>query len=73
MKPVRADPLVQGGLPCLAGTRVPTRTIWRFWRAGYAIEAILQEYPALSHEQVWDAILFERRRHPLALCFPLRM
>lgn len=48
--------------PVLAGTRIPTSAIWRFHQAGYAIDAILEEYPRLSAKDVRAAIAQEEQR-----------
>ena len=58
---------VMGGAPVLAGTRIPTTTIWNFHEAGYSPEAILEQYPRLTAEDVRAAIAFEeqRRRRPV--------
>ena len=45
--------------PVLAGTRIPTSTIWDFHRAGYSEEQILREYPQLTPEDIHKAIEFE--------------
>jgi uncharacterized protein (DUF433 family) len=45
--------------PVLAGTRVPTAAVWNLHRAGYAVGAILREYPRLKPADVEVAIAFE--------------
>jgi uncharacterized protein (DUF433 family) len=45
--------------PVLAGTRIPTAAIRRFKEAGYSIEQIIGEYPALSAADVEAAIAYE--------------
>jgi hypothetical protein len=32
----------------VAGTRIPTKTIWRYRQAGYKRPAIIKEYPLLK-------------------------
>lgn len=46
--------------PVVAGTRIPTSTIWAFHEAGYDVAAILAEYPGLTPADVEEAIAFER-------------
>jgi uncharacterized protein (DUF433 family)/DNA-binding transcriptional MerR regulator len=43
----------------LAGTRVPTRAIWEFHQAGYAVEDIRCQYPQLAERDIAAAIAFE--------------
>lgn len=49
--------------PVLDGTRVPTTAVWDFYKAGYSIEAILQEYPRLTPVDIQSAIRFDEERH----------
>ena len=44
------------------GTRIPTRAIWEFSRAGYDEDAILREYPRLTKADVLAALTFEREK-----------
>lgn len=48
--------------PVLAGTRVPTKAVWNFHKAGYDTEGIIREYPRLTPEDVQAAIVFEEDR-----------
>lgn len=45
----------------IAGTRIPTSTIWHFFEDGYDVEAILREYPSLTAEDVDAALQHERQ------------
>jgi uncharacterized protein (DUF433 family) len=47
--------------PVVAGTRIPTATIRRFYEAGYSRDQILQEYPTLTAQDVDAAIAYEHR------------
>jgi uncharacterized protein (DUF433 family) len=58
----RCNPHVKAGVPCVAGTRVPTRGPWNLWCSGYSIAAIEAEYPHLARRAVWAAVVFEYRR-----------
>jgi DNA-binding transcriptional MerR regulator len=53
---------VQRNAPRLAGTRIPTASLWRLHLAGYDEAAILGEYPRLSPEDVRAALAHERGR-----------
>lgn len=52
---------VMGHERCVSGTRIPTRTLWDYHKAGYDTEAIIQEFPELTAEDVEAAIDAERR------------
>lgn len=43
----------------VSGTRIPTATIRRYSDAGYSLEEIREEYPALSHDDILAALKHE--------------
>lgn len=43
----------------ISGTRIPTAAIKRFKEAGYSVEAIIDEYPSLTPEDVHAALFHE--------------
>lgn len=45
----------------VAGTRISTKTIWRYHQAGYDTTAIIKDYPQLMPEDVASAILHEQQ------------
>ena len=45
----------------VAGTRIPTRIIWRFHKAGYSADKIIREYPMLNQRDVEAAVEREER------------
>lgn len=45
----------------VAGTRIPTKTIWRYHEAGYDAAAIVKDYPQLTPADVSSAISHEQR------------
>jgi DNA-binding transcriptional MerR regulator len=45
----------------VAGTRIPTKTIWRYHQAGYDAPSIIRDYPLLTSADVSSAISHERR------------
>ena len=57
---VRIDPEIQLGKPCLAGTRIPTSTIWSKANAGDSVDVIAGLY-GLSRDHVNHALAWERR------------
>jgi len=46
----------------LAGTRIPTRSIWNLYEAGYGEDDIVREYPSLTPKDVRRAVEFEQGR-----------
>ena len=52
------DPQVCGGEPVIAGTRVTLRTILASLAEGAGIGEILNDFPALTEEQVMAVIAF---------------
>lgn len=55
---VRVDQNVLGGSPYVAGSRVPVRRLWTFFRDGASVERILKRYPQLGPAKVLDALAF---------------
>ncbi len=55
---VRVDANVLGGSPYVAGSRVPVRRLWAFYRNGTSVERILRRYPQLGPAKVFDALAF---------------
>ncbi len=45
----------------IAGTRIPTKTVWRYHQAGYDIASIIRDYPQLTAADVSAAISHEQR------------
>ena len=50
-----------GGVPCLRGTRVPVVTITGLLAEGMSIEAVLENYPQLTVEDVHACQAFLER------------
>lgn len=50
----------------IAGTRIPTRAIWNFHRAGFGPLAIIREYPRLTPRDIQAAVQFEADRQTAA-------
>ncbi len=47
-----------GGSPYVAGSRVPVRRLWAFYRDGTRIENILKRFPQLGPAKIFDALAF---------------
>jgi uncharacterized protein (DUF433 family) len=52
------DPAICNGRPAVRGTRITVRTVLEFLGAGDSIEDVLEEYPALSREDVLACLRF---------------
>ncbi len=55
---ITSTPGVVGGCPCIAGTRVPVRSIAIYYKQGYLPEEIVQQYEHLSIAQVYAALAY---------------
>jgi uncharacterized protein (DUF433 family) len=55
---VRIDRNVLGGSPYVAGSRVPVRRLWAFYRAGASVEVLIKRYPRLGPGKILDALAF---------------
>ncbi len=55
---ITSVPGVQGGEPCIKGTRTPVRTIVGNWRLGYSPEEIVAALPHLTLAQVHEAMSY---------------
>jgi len=55
---IKIDHRIMGGLPCIAGTRIPVAMLVRMVAAGTTTEAILEQYPQLAEEDVREALRF---------------
>lgn len=47
-----ADPKILGGKPCIKGTRIPVALILGYLADGRSVEAVLHEFPDLTHSDV---------------------
>lgn len=59
---VSQDRQILGGVPVIAGTRIPTETIAWFVREGYNPTAIRREFPRLTDCDIEAAVEFEESR-----------
>ena len=55
---IRIDHRIMGGLPCIAGTRIPVAMLVRMVAAGMSIESILADYPHLQEADIREALRF---------------
>ena len=57
---VSSDPEILDGAPCVAGTRIPVRTIASYHKMGVSVEELAggDYYPWLSPSDVYGALLY---------------
>lgn len=58
---IAVDPAVCNGRPVVKGTRIAVQTVLEFLGAGDGIEDMLEEYPALTREDVLACLQFSSR------------
>lgn len=51
----------------VAGTRIPTASVWNLHQAGYSVEEIISEYPSLQPRDVEASLAYEERTHRQAV------
>ncbi|MEO6741890.1 MAG: DUF433 domain-containing protein [Chthoniobacteraceae bacterium] len=56
MERIVINPDICNGQPTIQGTRIPARTVLEFFAAGDSIGEVLEEYPALTREDVLACI-----------------
>jgi uncharacterized protein (DUF433 family) len=49
---VSQDPEILGGEPVFTGTRVPVKSLFDHFEAGYSIEQFLERFPSVKREQI---------------------
>jgi uncharacterized protein (DUF433 family) len=49
---ISMDPAICNGRPVVRGTRITVRTVMVFLAAGDSVDDVLEEYPALTREDV---------------------
>jgi uncharacterized protein (DUF433 family) len=62
MSRIVIDPDICNGQPTIRGTRIAARTVLEFLAAGDSIEDVLEEYPALTRDDVLACISFSIER-----------
>jgi uncharacterized protein (DUF433 family) len=55
---VVTDHRIMGGVPCIAGTRIPVATIVGLIAEGLTADGVVAEYPQLTPEDVRAALEF---------------
>ena len=62
---VKIDLDILSGTPCFTGTRVPVKTLFDYLEDGDSLDAFLDDFPSVRHEQA-VALLEESRQALLA-------
>ena len=52
------DPAICNGRPAVRGTRITVQTVLEFLGAGDSIEDVLEDYPALSRDDILACLRF---------------
>lgn len=55
---ITLNPEVMGGKPCIRGLRVTVGTVVGLLASGQSIEAILNAYPYLEREDIYEALSY---------------
>jgi len=58
---ITIDPEICNGRPVVRGTRIAVQTVLEFLGAGDSVEDILEEYPALTREDVQACLNYASR------------
>lgn len=56
MKYIESNPKILGGMPVVAGTRIPIARIVFLLKEGYTIDAIQEDYPYLDKKIIEGAV-----------------
>jgi uncharacterized protein (DUF433 family) len=72
LKRITFDPKVMGGKPCIRRMRVTVGTIVGLIASGQTVEEVLEAYPYLEREDIFEALSYaawraEEKEIPLAL------
>jgi uncharacterized protein (DUF433 family) len=55
---ITQNPLVMGGRPCIRGSRVTVGMVVGQMSAGHTIDAIVEGYPYLTQEDIFEALRY---------------
>jgi uncharacterized protein (DUF433 family) len=53
---INRDPDILGGMPVFRGTRVPVQNLLDYLAEGQALDAFLDDFPAVTREQAVDVL-----------------
>ena len=64
---IHIDPAIRSGKPCIKGTRITVYDILEYLAGGMSEDEIVEDFPALTHEDIRAALEFAAvREHRLA-------
>lgn len=55
---ISVDHRIMGGVPCIAGTRIPVATVVSMVAEGMTVERIVGDFPQLDAEAVRQSLVF---------------
>lgn len=55
---ISIDHRIMGGVPCIAGTRIPVATVIGLLGYGYSVSEVAAEYPALTEDDILAGLRF---------------
>ena len=56
IRAISANPEIQGGLPCFAGTRVPVKSLFDYLARDRSLDYFLQQFPSVKREQATEVL-----------------
>lgn len=45
---IKIDPGILGGTPCIAGTRVPIKSLYDHLKLGHSVDQFIEEFPTVE-------------------------
>jgi uncharacterized protein (DUF433 family) len=67
---ISVDSLIRFGKPCVRGTRITVGEVLGFLASGQSEEALILEFPQLTHEDVLACLAFAAERERRLLIVP---
>lgn len=55
---IAVDHRIMGGVPCIAGTRIPVATVVAMLAEGMDADRIIADFPQIDHDDVRQALQF---------------
>ncbi|MFI5379982.1 MAG: DUF433 domain-containing protein [Tepidisphaerales bacterium] len=56
IRAISANPEIQGGTPCFAGTRVPVKSLFDYLARDRSLDYFLQQFPSVKREQATEVL-----------------
>ena len=58
---ISIDHRIMGGVPCIAGTRIPVATVIGLLGQGYSVSEVVEEHPTLTRDDILAGLRFAAR------------